>query len=300
MATTTTRDETTATTGQDGGVEQKPKSNLRLFFRGKFVWIPIIFFLIWTVGPLYWSAVASFKTRGDIYTLSWLPPTWTHAGYTTAVSLPGFERFFFNSLYLAATSTIIAVFVSMLAAYAVSRYAFKFRHLLLLAVLLPRLVPRVSLIVPLFQILSDVNLLNTYTALIITYAASNVPLGTWILVGFFRGIPKEIEDAAMVDGANTWQRLWRIVVPLTLPGLITVGVLSFRDAWNEFPFILAFTTDATMRTLPYALFLINDTLGIPAWNVVNAFTLLTIIPIVVIFLLFERKVVAGLTSGAVK
>lgn len=264
------------------------------------VWIVVILFVIWTMGPIFWSAVASFKTRGDIYELSLLPQNPTLEGYANATGVPGFERYLFNSVFIATLSTVITVLVSALAAYAVSRFAFKFRHLLLLAVLLPRLVPRISLIVPIYQILVNVNLLNTYTALVVTYAASSVPLGTWILVGFFRGVPKDIEDAASVDGANMWQRLWKVVFPLALPGLITVGVLTFRDAWNEFPFVLAFTTDASMRTFPYALFLLNDTLGIQEWNTINAFALLTIVPVLLIYLAFERRVVAGLTSGAVK
>lgn len=268
--------------------------------RGRLIWIVVLLFVIWTAGPLYWSAVASFKTRGDTYNLSALPQNPTLEGYANAVGVDGFERFFFNSVFIATASTIVTVLISAIAAYAVSRFAFRFRNLLLLAILLPRLVPRISLIVPIYQLLVNVNLLNTYTALIVTYAASSVPLGTWILVGFFRGVPREIEDAASVDGANMWQRLTKVVFPLALPGLITVGVLAFRDAWNEFPFVLAFTTDASMRTFPYALFLLNDTLGVQQWNTINAFALLTILPVLIIYLAFEKRVVSGLTSGAVK
>lgn len=281
-------------------LESSSSTRIRSLFRGRTIWIVVILFVIWTMGPILWSVVASFKTRGDIYELSLLPQHPTLEGYANAIGVDGFERYLFNSVVIATMSTIITVLVSALAAYAVSRFAFKFRHLLLLAVLLPRLVPRVSLIVPIYQILVNVNLLNTYTALVVTYAASSVPLGTWILVGFFRGVPRDIEDAASVDGANMWQRLWKVVFPLALPGLITVGVLTFRDAWNEFPFVLAFTTDASMRTFPYALFLLNDTLGVQEWNTINAFALLTIVPVLIIYLAFERRVVAGLTSGAVK
>lgn len=277
--------------------ERRPS---RRRFKGKAVWISVAVFSVWTMGPLLWTLINSFKTRSEIYTRTLLPEEPTLSAYGRATSIAGFERYLFNSIVLAVAATVIAVFVSALAAYAVSRYAYRFRNALLLAVLLPRLVPRISLIVPLYQLLISLGLLNTYTALIIVYAASSVPLGTWILVGFFRGVPKEIEEAASVDGANTWQRMWRIVLPLALPGLITVAVLSFRDAWNEFPFVLAFTTDASMRTLPYALFLLDDALGIQDWPAINAFALLTIVPILLLYLIFERRVVAGLTSGAVK
>lgn len=268
--------------------------------RGKLIWIPVVIFSIWTAGPLTWSLLSSFKERGEVYNFALLPESPTLQGYRNAIGVEGFWTFLGNSIFLAVSSTIIAMIVSAAAAYAVSRYVYPLRHTLLLLILLPRLVPRISLIVPLYQLLLEAGLLNTRLALVITYAASSVPLGTWILVGFFRGIPKEIEEAADVDGANTWQRITRVALPLSLPGLITVGVLSFRDAWNEFPFVLAFTTDASTRTLPYALFLLDDAIGIQDWPTINAFVLLTVVPIVTLYLIFERRVVAGLTSGAVK
>ena len=270
------------------------------FLRRRLIWIPIGLFVLWTAGPLTWVLLSSFKERGEVYNFALLPEAPTLQGYRNAIGVNGFFTFLSNSFFIATASTMIVLVVSTLAAYAVSRYVFPLRHTLLLFVLLPRLVPRISLIVPLYQLLLGVGLLNTRLALVVAYAASSVPLGTWILVGFFRGVPKEIEEAADVDGANTWQRITRIVLPLALPGLITVGVLAFRDAWNEFPFVLAFTTDASTRTLPYALFLLDDAIGIQDWPTINAFVLMTILPIVLLYLIFERRVVAGLTSGAVK
>jgi ABC-type glycerol-3-phosphate transport system permease component len=170
----------------------------------------------------------------------------------------------------------------------------------LLAILIPRIIPRASLIVPLYQLIEGLGLLNTYTALIVTYTSTAIPLGTWILIGFFGNVPPEIEDSAEIDGASVWQRIWRVIVPLALPGMVTVGVLSFRQAWNEFPFVLAFTTSQEMRTLPYQLFLLRDTMGIQDWPLINAFTIVTILPIVILYMLFERRIVSSLTSGSLK
>jgi ABC-type glycerol-3-phosphate transport system permease component len=146
----------------------------------------------------------------------------------------------------------------------------------------------------------SVGLLNTYSALIITYTATAIPLGTWILIGFFEAIPKEMEECASLDGASLFTILWKIMVPIAWPGIMTVFILTLREGWNEFPFALAFTTDRTMRTLPYQLFLLRDTLGLEDWSIVSAFTILTIIPILVLFLVFQKHVVKSIMSGAMK
>jgi ABC-type glycerol-3-phosphate transport system permease component len=229
-----------------------------------------------------------------------IPPNPTLENYVDVVRWPGFWRFSFNSAFLALTSTVAAVFLSTLAAYGFARYAFRWRHILLVLILIPRILPRVSLIVPLYLLLERVGLTNTYTALIITYTSTAIPLATWILVGFFSGVPRELEEAAAIDGARLWQRIWYVVLPIAFPGLLTVSIFSLREAWNEFPFVLAFTTSAELRTLPYQLFLLRDTLGVENWPLINAFTILTILPIILLYLRFERLVVSGLTSGAVK
>lgn len=208
--------------------------------------------------------------------------------------------FFGNSLFLAVRTTATTMIISALAAYAFSRYLFPFRHVLLLLVLVPRLVPRISLVVPLYMMLNTIGLLDTRAALMLTYTASSVPLAPWILIGFFKGVPVDLEESASVDGAGTWQKLLRIVIPLALQGLITIGVFAFRDAWNGFSFVLAFTQGAEQRTLPYALFLLDDAIGLQDWPAINAFTIMTIVPVLLIYLRFERQVVSGITKGALK
>lgn len=277
-----------------------PVQAVRHFLGSNIIWVGVILLIVWTFLPLVWSITASFKTPNEVYTFGILPEDPSADSYRDVFNSRNFWGYMYNSMFLAVISTFVSVTVSAFAAYAFARFAFRFRHTLLLLILLPRLIPRVSLIVPLYQLLLSLGLMNTRTALIVTYTASAIPLATWILVGFFAALPKDLEEAAAVDGASRFQQLWKIVLPLSVPGLVTVGVLAFRDSWNEFPFVLAFTSGADQRTLPYALFLLSDTVGLQNWPLVNAFALVTIIPILVLYLRFEKHIVSGLTSGAVK
>jgi ABC-type glycerol-3-phosphate transport system permease component len=265
-----------------------------------FVWFALILLTIWAVLPIIWSFSASLKTPLTLYSTGLIPESPTLDNYARVLTSDGFPTYLWNSLYLALASTAIALFISVLAAYGFARYAFAWRHVLLLFILVPRILPRASLIIPLYDLVVSLNLLDTYTVLIITYCATAVPMATWILMGFFRAVPRELEEAAAIDGASLWQRIWLVVVPISLPGMLTAAVLSLREAWNEFPFVLAFTTSSELRTLPYQLFLMRDSMGIQDWPLINAFTITTIIPILVLYLIFERQIVAGLTSGAVK
>lgn len=264
------------------------------------VWGVLAVLTVWSVLPIVWSLSASLKTPLTLYTSGLVPTDPTLDNYYRVVTSDGFSIYLWNSFFLAMASTAIALFLSVLAAYGFARYAFRWRHILLLFILVPRILPRASLIIPLYDMVERLNLLDTYTVLVVTYTATAVPMATWILIGFFNAVPRELEEAAAIDGASLWQRIWGVVVPISLPGMVTAGVLSLREAWNEFPFVLAFTTSSDMRTLPYQLFLLRDSMGIQDWPLINAFTITTIIPILALYLIFEKRIVNGLTSGAVK
>lgn len=265
-------------------------------------WLPLAFLVIWTVFPLIWGLSASFKTYAEVYQVppQIFPRTFDLRAYEVVLTSRRFFTYVFNSSMLALASTFIAVFASILAAYGFARYKFRFSGFLLLLILIPRIIPRASLIIPLFQMMSYLRLLDSYPALIITYTATAIPLNTMVLTGFFRGIPIALEESAEIDGARLWQRIWFIVLPMSLPALITVVVMSLREAWNEFPFVLALTTSTDMRTLPYQLFMLKDAMGIEDWPVVLAFTVLSIIPILIFYLIFQKRVTNGLISGAIK
>jgi len=277
-------------------------SKAKKYISKNLIWLPLIILIVWTVFPLLWSFSASLKTPLEIYKTppTLIPESFDISSYMKVFNYPNFWRYLFNSIFLALSSTLLAIVVSVMAGYGFARYAFKFRHILLLIILIPRILPRASLIVPLYQLIASIGLLDTYTALILTYTATAVPMATWILAGFFNVIPKALEESAAIDGAKPWQVIWYIVIPIAMPGILTVAIFSLREAWNEFPFVLAFTTSSEMRTLPYQLFMLKDTMGIQDWPMLNAFTLVTIIPILILYLRFEKQVVNGIVSGAVK
>jgi ABC-type glycerol-3-phosphate transport system permease component len=275
---------------------------VKRFVQRHLIWLPLTFVVAWAGVPLLWSLAASFKTRGDFASVPppFFPAEPTLSGYSRVLGDTGFWMFTRNSLVIATVSTVIAVALATITAYGFARYAFRWRHVLLLFILLPRLVPRISLIVPVYEIVRAAGILNTHLALIVVYTGSAIPLATWIMIGFIGAIPKDLDEAAKVDGANSWEVFRRIVLPLTIPGLLTIGVLAFRDAWNEFPFALALTNSPEVRTLPYQLFLFRDSLGVADYGLIQAFTLLSILPILLLYLKLEKHVVSGLTSGAVK
>lgn len=273
-----------------------PKSRLMRLV----TWGALILLTLWAVLPIVWSFSASLKTPLTLYSSGLIPDDPTLSNYGRVITSDGFFTYLWNSVFLALGSTAIALFISVHAAYGFARYAFAWRHILLLFIIIPRIIPRASLIVPLYDLAVSLNLVDTYLLLIVTYCATAVPMATWILMGFFRAVPRELEEAASTDGASLWQRIWLVVVPISLPGMLTAGILSLREAWNEFPFVLAFTTSSDMRTLPYQLFLMRDSMGIQDWPLINAFTITTIVPILLLYILFERQIVHGLTSGAVK
>jgi ABC-type glycerol-3-phosphate transport system permease component len=263
--------------------------------------VPLTILVIWTTIPILWAVLASFKEPLEIYqSNTLLPANPTFDAYQEVLSMPGFGGWLWNSTLVTVVATIVPLAISILAAYGFARYAFRFRHLLLLLYLVPRIIPRVSLIVPLNSLMTDLGLVNTYWVLFITYTASAIPLATWILVGFFGSIPKEIEESATIDGANMWHRLTRVMLPIAWPGVVTAGVLCIREAWTEFAFVLALINETGMRTLPYQLYMLKDSMGVQDYAVYNAFTVLTVLPLLLVYLLLERRVVDSIVSGAVK
>lgn len=276
--------------------------NLRRTVRRHAYWIPLLILTAWTLGPLLWTLSSSFKPLLEIYTSppTLIPSTFTVQSYINAVTHQGFVRYFLNSLYLATASTILATIFSVFCAYALARYAFWLRPVVMMFIIVPRILPRAALIAPLYEIIARIGLLDTYAVLIITYTATAIPLATWILTGFIAAVPRQLEECAEIDGASIWRILRSIVIPVALPGIITVGLVSFVQAWKEFPFVLAFTTSRDMRTLPYQLYMMRDALGIQDWPLILAFTTLTILPLVLVFVRFEKHIVSGITRGAMK
>ena len=269
--------------------------------RGILVWIPLIMLVVWTVTPFLVTISVSFKQRAEVFADPGLIPSApTFEAYRAVLASDSFTTSFVNSLIVGAGTTALSILIGVPAAYAFARFRFRGRHLLLLFTLLPRLVPSLGLLVPIYRLAVVAGLLDKRLTLIIVYTAMLLPLAVWLMVGFFQQIPREIEEAASVDGASLWGRLRYIVAPLAAPALITIGVLAFREAWNEFTLVLVLTNTPGKRTLPFELYLMQGIEGIANFPREAAFTVLTILPFVLVYTRIEKYVVAGLVTGAGK
>jgi ABC-type glycerol-3-phosphate transport system permease component len=262
--------------------------------------MPLVILFVWTVVPFLVTLSVSLKTRGEVFgNFSLIPNHPTIAAYREIIGDPTFRSAFRNSVVIGIGTSMLTLVMAVPAAYAFARMRFRGRHLLLLLALLPRLVPDVGTIVPLYRMAAAVDLIDSPLALIIAYSGMLLPLAIWLLVGFFQQLPVDIEESASVDGATLWQRIRYLVLPRAAPAMITVIVLAFREAWNEFTLVLVLTTSADARTLPYALFLFGHG-GISNYPASAAFALITIVPFLLVYTRLERHVISSLTYGSGK
>jgi multiple sugar transport system permease protein len=271
------------------------------YIKRALLWVPLILLVLWTVVPFLVTLSISLKTRGEVFADPSLLPTSPRLdAYGEVIQRPGFRGAFLNSVVVGVGTAAMTLVLAVPAAYAFARFRFRGRHLLLLFTLLPRLVPSLGLMVPLYRIAVTLGALDRRLTLVVVYTAMLLPLAVWLLVGFFQQIPRELEEAANVDGATLSTRLRYIVLPLAVPALITIGVLAFREAWNEFTLVLVLTTTPGKRTLPFELFLMQGIQGIQNYPAEAAFALLTVVPFILVYMRIERYVVQGITTGSVK
>lgn len=274
---------------------------LKNVLRRAVVWIPVAGLVIWTMAPFLISISVSFKEPASVFANPGLiPENFTLGAYARVLERPGFRMALWNSVVIGLGSLAVTLVLGVPAAYAFARFRFRGRHLLLLFSLLPMLIPKVGLMVPLYRLAVRLDAIDSRLFLIVVFTGMLLPLATWLMVGFFQAIPRDLEEAAAVDGASLYQTLRRIVLPLSLPALITVSVLAFREAWNEFELVLALTQSSEARTLPYELFLMQTAVGIGDFPLENAFALLTVLPLILVYLRIERYVTQGLLTGSVK
>ena len=251
--------------------------------------------------PVLWIFSLSFKDPSTITDPTFFPVKWTWANYSGIFSTSEFTRPLLNSIGIGLIATFISVVLASLAAYAVARLAFPGKSVLIGVSLLIAMFPLISLVTPLFSIERSLGIFNTWIGLIFPYIAFGLPLGIYTLSAFFREIPWELEKAAKVDGATPFQAFVRVIAPLAAPGMVTTAILVFLFCWNEF--LLAFTLTSTIaaRTAPAALafFTGSSQFAVPTGSISAAAVVITI-PIIIFVLFFQRRIVAGLTSGAVK
>jgi multiple sugar transport system permease protein len=266
-------------------------------------WAGFLFILVWCLLPVVWIISLSFKgpTETAAGSPQFLPKEPTLQNYNDIFNNSDFRDSLVNSFGIAAISTFLSVILATLAAYAIARLDFKGKKLVLSIALAIAMFPVVALVGPLFDLWRTLGLFNTWPGLIIPYMSFTLPLAIWTLSAFFREIPWEMEQAAQVDGATTWQAFRKVIVPLAAPGVFTAAILTFFFAWNEFVLALSLTSTTASRTVPAQLsyFVGPDPFNPPYGQLATASVVVTV-PIIIIVLLFQRKIVAGLTSGAVK
>jgi multiple sugar transport system permease protein len=265
--------------------------------------LAVIAIALFCLAPILWELLTSFKLTEDIIAIPniYFPTRFTLSHYVTLFQRQPFLRYILNSGFVAMTSTLACLTIGSPAAYALARLNPRGTKLIMAMILLVTLFPGILLLQGLLEIVQTLHLANNYLALIIPYTAVNLPLTILVMRSFFQQLPKDLEDAAKVDGYNTVQMLIQIVLPLTLPALVTTGILTFISAWNEFIFALTFITDDTMKTIPVAAAQISgsSTYETP-YGPIAAATVIGTIPLVILVLIFQRQIIQGLTSGAVK
>ncbi|MGQ9907320.1 MAG: carbohydrate ABC transporter permease [Candidatus Flexifilum sp.] len=266
-------------------------------------WIVVVLILAYTLFPFYWAFNSSLKGENEIFaTATFWPLNPTTINYESVFTNDQFIRGMINSAFVAATTTIFALAVGSFAAYALGRLQFRGRLLMLYAVLAMTMFPQISILSGLFAIITDLGLYGSLGSLIVTYPLLTLPFTVWTLTSFFRGLPSELEQAALVDGATTFQTFYMILLPLTAPALVTTGLLAFISAWNEYLFALTFTiVNPSAQTVPVAIALFGGRVlrQDPIAEVMAASVVVTI-PLIVLVLIFQRRIVEGLTAGAVK
>ncbi len=258
-------------------------------------------FLIFVLFPFYWIITTSLKSTPQISerrSIFWPDPPVLDQ-YTSLLNDTPFLTWLFNSAFVAALSTVVSVALASLAAYALSRLRFRGAGVLTTLLLITYLLPGTLLFIPLYQTLTNIGVINTHTALIITYPTFLLPFATWVLMGYFRSIPVELEEAARIDGASRLYIFWKITLPLAAPAILSVTLFAFTNAWNEFLFAFVFITSESLRTLPIGLqsLVVGDILP---WGKLMAASLLTAVPVAVLYIYAQRFLAEGLTVGAVK
>lgn len=258
----------------------------------------VVFFVI--VFPIYWMLTISLKIPRDIYrTPSLWPHNITGDNYRILIQEKGFLTNIKNSMIVAGTVTIISVIVSSFAAYSVVRFKYRFRGVIGRLILFAYLTPVSLLFIPLSIIIARLHLANSLYGLIVVYLAFSIPLSTWLLSGYFRGVPADLEEQALVDGSGRIGALIRILLPLSAPGLVAVSIFTFTGAWNELLLALIFITSENKRTVPLGLnYLITGDVFL--WGPIMAGAVLSSLPVIVLYFMAQRFMVTGMTAGSVK
>lgn len=259
--------------------------------------------VLWSLGPFLWQVVTSLKPAAEVMTV---PPTYwpsrvTLASYSGIFATRPFAVYLWNSFLVASATTALCAALAVPAAYAFARLPLPGGVWAVRAILFVALFPPTVLVVPLYRLVQAAGLLNNPLGLILPYTALNLPFAVWVLMTFFKAAPRDLEEAAAVDGLSRWQTLWKVVFPLAAPAVATTAILVFIFSWNEFLLALVFMSQDAARTVPVGIAMLSGvTVYEVPWGQISAAVVLTTLPVVALVLGFQKRIVEGLTAGAVK
>lgn len=258
-------------------------------------------FCVLAIFPVFWMLTTSLRRSPELFSVppKWLPDEFTLDSFRFVWNETALPHYLANSLIVVSAATFIAILFSALAAYGLSRYEFRGKGAFLTFLLVTQMFPSIMLLIPYFQIIRGLGLYDTYAALVITYVSFTIPFCTWMMWGYVKSIPRELDEAAALDGCSPLATFFRIVLPLCLPGIMATAIFSFITGWNEYIYALVLTQSDTMKTLPVGIGLLAGQDRIQ-WNALMAASLIAVIPLLIIFVFFQRHLVSGLTAGAVK
>lgn len=258
----------------------------------------IVFFAVF---PLYYALITSLKTGSELFEVTYWPTQWQWRNYIAVFQQQPFARNILNSIVVSSAVVVLSLILAVTAAYSLARVQFRGRKTLLMTILSVSMFPQIAVLSGMFELIRVFGLYNRLLGLVIAYMIFTLPFTVWVLTTFMRELPKELEEAAIMDGAGPWTLITRIFLPLMWPALVTTGLLAFIVAWNEFLFALTFTLTDEQRTVPVAIALISGAsqFELP-WGLIMAASVIVTAPLVGLVLLFQRRIVSGLTAGAVK
>lgn len=256
---------------------------------------------IYSGFPILWMVVSSFKSNTEIFAY---PPrliteSFSFDAYTVVLTNPEKVRFFINSYLVSVLVTIFTLIVGTLAGYSFSRYDFIFKKPLNMTIIGVQAVPPITLLIPYFSLIVTLKLYNTYAALVLTYMVFTLPYAIIMMTGYFNTLPKELDEAVMIDGGNRLIALWKVLVPISLPGIVGTGIYTFMLSWNEFLFALTLTKTTDMRTVPVGIQMLMGQHSYE-WNEMMAMSVLGCLPVLILYLFFQRYFMAGMSAGSVK
>lgn len=264
-------------------------------------YIIAIFLVLLSIFPIIWLFLTSIKPTNEIYIwpIKIFPTNPTFQNYINLFKMGSFGRYFINSIIVSGSATLLILITGTLAAYSFARINFKGKKIMMIIVLSLLLFPPIAVIPPLFLIFRNLGLINNYFSLILGHTALYLPLAIWILTNYFRTLPRNIEDSALIDGCTPLQMIFRVLLPMSLPGLVAAGLITFVFSWNEFLLSLVLMSKNEMRTVVVGISLYPGEYSFP-WELISSAIILAIIPIVLLTLVFQRYIISGLTAGATK